>query len=361
MISKTIILAAGGTGGHLYPAEALAQELLERGHKVIIVTDKRGTAFKRLGDKAQILCVRAATFKPGLISKIVAVRDILLGIIQSAVLIKKIKPAVVIGFGGYPSYPTMFAAQRMGFPTIIHEQNAVLGKANLHLADKAAAIAASLPDTRGLKSSNQGKVTVTGNPVRAAVCAVRDNTYPPLDNIFEIFITGGSTALTHIFNETVPEALKLLPEDIRNRIHVVHQCRDIERDATAERYFNAGVKAEIKNFFDDMPQRLTTCHLFIGRAGASSVAELAVVGRPAIYVPYPSHADMQQKYNAEALTLKGGGWIMMQDKFTPQALAEQLVDLIKNPTLLQNAAAAAKACGQPEAVRKLADLVEKNL
>ena len=159
----------------------------------------------------------------------------------------------------------------------------------------------------------------------------------------------------------MPEALKLLPEDIRNRIHVVHQCRDIERDATAERYFNAGVKAEIKNFFDDMPQRLTTCHLFIGRAGASSVAELAVVGRPAIYVPYPSHADMQQKYNAEALTLKGGGWIMMQDKFTPQALAEQLVDLIKNPTLLQNAAAAAKACGQPEAVRKLADLVEKNL
>lgn len=361
MISRTIILAAGGTGGHLYPAEALAQELLDRGHKVIIITDKRGTAFKRLGDKAQILCVRAATFKTGLLSKIKAVRDIVLGILQSAILLKKLKPAVVIGFGGYPSYPTMFAAQRMGFPTILHEQNAVLGKANLHLADKAVAIAASLPNTRGLKAANQSKATVTGNPVRAAICAVRDTPYPSPENTVEIFITGGSTALTHIFNETVPEALKLLSEDVRERFHAVHQCRETEQEATAERYRSAGVNAEIKSFFDDIPQRLTACHLFIGRAGASSVAELAVVGRPAIYVPYPSHADMQQKYNAEALTLKGGGWIMMQDQFTPQTLAAQLDILIKTPALLQNAAAAAKACGQPNAVKKLADLVEKTI
>lgn len=358
MTFKTIVLAAGGTGGHLYPAEALAQELLSRGHKVIILTDKRGTVFKSLGDKVQIIPVHAATFKPGLVSKIKAVGDILAGIMQSVVLLKKIKPAVIVGFGGYPSYPTMFAGQRMGFKTILHEQNAVLGKANLHLADKAIAIAASLPDTRGIKPANQNKVTVTGNPVRAAICAVRDNPYPALAGTFEIFITGGSTALTHVFNETVPEALKLLPEDMRQRFHAVHQCRDLEKEATAERYRSAGVSAEIKSFFDDMPQRLSACHLFIGRSGASTVAEIAVVGRPAIFVPYPSHADMQQKYNAEAITRKDGGWLMMQNTFTPQALAEQFSHLLKNPAILENAAQAAKSCGQPDAVKKLADLVE---
>ncbi len=357
MANDTIILAAGGTGGHLFPAEALAQELLNRGHKVVIITDKRGTAFKSLGGKVQILSVRAATFKPGLLSKIAAVRDILIGIVQSAVLLKKLKPAVIVGFGGYPSYPTMFAGQRMGFPTILHEQNAVLGKANLHLANKAIAIAASLPDTRGIKPANQGKVTVTGNPVRAAICAVRDTPYPSLSGTLEIFITGGSTALTHIFNETVPEALKLLPEELRRRFHVVHQCRDVETEATAERYRSAGVQAEIKSFFDDMPQRLTDCHLFIGRSGASSVAEIAVVGRPAIFVPF-RHADMQQKYNAESIAQKDGAWIMLQENFTPPALAEQLGHLIKNPDILENAARAAKSCGQPEAVKKLADLVE---
>jgi UDP-N-acetylglucosamine--N-acetylmuramyl-(pentapeptide) pyrophosphoryl-undecaprenol N-acetylglucosamine transferase len=374
MTSDTIILVAGGTGGHLYPAEALAQELLNRGHKVIIITDKRGGAFapkhisaaergafKSLGDKVQILCVRAATFKPGLVSKIKAVRDILLGIVQSAIILKKLKPAVIVGFGGYPSYPTMFAGQRMGFATLLHEQNAVLGKANIHLADRAIAIAASLAGTHGIKPANEGKVTVTGNPVRAAICAVRDNPYPALTSAFEIFITGGSTALTHVFNETVPEALRLLPEEFRQRVHIIHQCRDLEREATAERYRNAGITAEIKSFFDDMPQRLAACHLFIGRSGASTVAELAVVGRPAIFVPYPSHADMQQKYNAEALTLNGGGWLMMQDQFTPQALAEQLSHFLQNPAILENAAQAAKACGQPEAVKKLADLVEMKL
>jgi len=355
MISKTIVLAAGGTGGHLYPAEALAQELLNRGHKVIIITDKRGTAFKRLGDKVQILCVRAATFKPGLISKIKAVRDIVFGIVQAAVCLGKIKPSLIIGFGGYPSYPTIFAGQRMGFPTLLHEQNAILGKANLHLADKAKVIATGLPDTHGIKPANQAKVTVTGNPVRAAICAARDKPYPSPTGIFEIFITGGSQA-AKIFGEIIPAATAKLPDDIRKRLHVVHQSREDDIAATTERYRAAGVNAEIKSFFDDMPERLSACHLFIGRSGASTIAEIAVVGRPAIFVPL-WHADRQQFLNAELLAQKNAAWVMVQETFTPQALER----LIRNPSVLETAAAAAKSCGQPEAVKKLADLVEKNL
>lgn len=358
--ARTIILAAGGTGGHLYPAEALAQELLDRGHTVIIITDKRGTAFQKLGDKVRIDCVRAATFKPGLMSKIKSVLEICNGILHAAVLIRKYRPAVMVGFGGYPSYPTVFAAQRMGIPTILHEQNAVLGKANLWLANHAIRIGVSLPGTRGIKPANQQKVVVTGNPVRAAICAVRDKPYPPLTGTFDIFITGGSQAAS-IFSDVMPEAARLLPEEIRQRLHIVHQCREKDIAATAEKYRAAGVKVEIKSFFDDMPERLSACHLFIGRSGASTVAEIAVVGRPAIFVPYPGHADQQQKYNAELIAQKDGAWVMLQDQFTPAAVARQIEHLVQNPVILENAAQAARSCGQPDAVKNLANLVERHI
>ncbi|MCE9506876.1 MAG: undecaprenyldiphospho-muramoylpentapeptide beta-N-acetylglucosaminyltransferase [Alphaproteobacteria bacterium] len=353
MTGRPIILAAGGTGGHLYPAEALAQELLNRRHTVIIITDKRGSAFQKLGDKVQIDCVRAATFRPGIVSKIKAVLDIGLGIWQAALLLRKLCPVVVVGFGGYPSFPTVFAAQRMGFRTILHEQNAVLGKANLWLAKEAKVIAASLPLARD-------KVVVTGNPVRAGICAVRNHPYPALDGTLEIFITGGSQA-AKVFSDVVPDAVRLLPDEIKHRLHVVHQCREDDITATAEKYRAAGVKAEIKSFFNDMPERLSACHLFIGRSGASTVAEIAVVGRPAIFVPYPGHADQQQLRNAEIIAQKDGGWIIPQEQFTAETLARQIGHLAKNPALLESAAAAAKSCGQPEAVKNLADLVEQEI
>jgi UDP-N-acetylglucosamine--N-acetylmuramyl-(pentapeptide) pyrophosphoryl-undecaprenol N-acetylglucosamine transferase len=353
MTSQPIILAAGGTGGHLYPAEALAQELLNRGHTVIIITDKRGSAFRKLGDKVQIDCVRAATFRPGILSKIKAVFDICIGILQAAKLLKKYQPALVVGFGGYPSFPTVFAAQRMGIPTILHEQNAVLGKANLWLAGAAQVIAASLPLARD-------KVVVTGNPVRAGICAVRNNPYPSLGGTLEIFITGGSQA-AKVFSEVVPEAVRQLPEEIKHRLHIVHQCREDDIDATADQYRAAGVKAETKSFFNDMPERLSACHLFIGRSGASTVAEIAVVGRPAIFVPYPGHADQQQLRNAELIAQKDGAWIIPQENFTAETLARQIEHLVKNPSLLENAARAAKSCGQPEAVKNLADLLEREV
>lgn len=355
---KTIVLAAGGTGGHLFPAEALAQELIKRGNKVVILTDKRGNAFKSLGDKVDIHTVRAAYLKAGLWSKIQAVADMGIGILQAAKLLKKIKPDVIVGFGGYPSFPGVFAGQKMGIPTILHEQNAVLGKANIWLADRAMEIATSLPNTKGIKDSNKSKVTTTGNPVRAAIVAVRDSVYEQPKDDMRIFITGGSQA-AKVFSDIVPDAVGKLPEDMKKRLSITHQCREDALEITEKKYQAAGVKAEIKSFFNDMADRLKSCHLFIGRSGASTVAEVAVVGRPAIFVPYPGHADMQQKYNAETIANNGGGWVMMQENFTPDTLADKLKEFMQNPAALEKAAAAAKTCGQPQAARNLADVVEK--
>ena len=357
---RTIVLAAGGTGGHLFPAEALAQELLARGHKVVIITDKRGNAFKSVGDRVDIHTVRAATLRAGLLSKVKAVIDMGLGILQARKLLKQIKPDVIVGFGGYPSFPGVFAGQRLGIPTILHEQNAVLGKANKWLADKAEKIAVSLPGTSGIKPANQNKVVTTGNPVRADIVAVRNTLYQAPTTDMRIFITGGSQA-AKVFSEVVPEAVSKLPDDLKRKLQIVHQCREDDIAPTQAKYQGAGVKAEIKSFFNDMADRLKGCHLFIGRSGASTVAEIAAVGRPAIFVPYPGHKDMQQKFNAEVISTKGGGWVMLQESFNPDAVAAKLAELMKNPAMLEQAAAAAKSCGQPDAARNLADVVEKKI
>jgi UDP-N-acetylglucosamine--N-acetylmuramyl-(pentapeptide) pyrophosphoryl-undecaprenol N-acetylglucosamine transferase len=308
----------------------------------------------------RIDCVRAATFKSGILSKIKAVIDIEIGILQSALLLLKYKPALIVGFGGYPSFPAVFAGQMMGLPTILHEQNAILGKANVWLAYAARKIALSLPETRGIRAADQPKTVLTGNPVRADICAVRDKPYPALTGNIGILITGGSQG-AKVFSDAVPEAVRRLPDEIKARLSIVHQCKENDIAATAEKYRAAGVKAEIKSFFNDMPERLSACHLFIGRSGASTVAEIAVVGRPAIFVPYPGHADQQQKHNAGIIAGKDGAWVIPQDQFTPEALAQQLEHLAKNPDILENAAKAAKSCGQPEAVKNLAALVEQKI
>lgn len=358
--AQTIVLAAGGTGGHLFPAEALAQELLKRGHKVVIFTDKRGNAFKSLGDRAPIHIVSAATMKAGVVQKLKAVFDMAVGIGQAFGLLRKIKPALVVGFGGYPSFPGVFAAQMLRIPTVLHEQNAVLGKANKVLAPRAADIALSLPATAGMAEKDRAKTTVTGNPVREAIVAVRDSAYEPPASDMRIFITGGSQA-AKVFADIMPEAAAKLPDPLKSRLRIVHQCREETIAETEKRYAAANIRAEIKSFFGDMPERLKSCQLFIGRAGASTVAEIAAVGRPALFVPYPGHADMQQKYNAEVLANAGGAWLMLQDSFTAETVADKLQHFMQDPAILEKAAAAAKACGQPGAAANLADLVEKRL
>ncbi|MBI1214465.1 MAG: undecaprenyldiphospho-muramoylpentapeptide beta-N-acetylglucosaminyltransferase [Alphaproteobacteria bacterium] len=356
--AKTVMLAAGGTGGHLFPAEALAAELLKRGHRVVIVTDKRGHAFKSLGERAAIHTVRAGTLRAGLVNKIKAVIDMGVGITQSLVLIGRGRPALVVGFGGYPSFPGAFAAQLLCVPTMLHEQNAVLGKANRWLENRAKTIALSLPGTTGIRQRNMDKCVVTGNPVRAGIIAARDEPYAPPGETFNIFVTGGSQA-AKVFGDVLPAACGRLPAELRRRLRIVHQCREDAVADTESYYQAAGVTAEIKPFFSDMPERLTACQLFIGRAGASTVAEIGTVGRPAIFVPYPGHADMQQKYNAETIATKGGAWVVMQEDFTPMAMAQKLEELMNDPAGLAQAAQAAKSCGRPDAARKLADLVER--
>lgn len=356
---RTIMLSAGGTGGHLFPAEALAQELLRRGHRVIIVTDKRGHAFKSLGDRVDIHVVSAATLSGGIVGKMKAAARMARGVVQARGLLRKTRPDLVIGFGGYPSVPAVLAAQLSGVPTLLHEQNAVLGKANALLADYARAIATSLPDTRGVKAKNAAKIVNTGNPVRDAIAAARDAAYVTGED-FNILITGGSQA-AKVFSDIVPQAVAQLPEDIRRRLRIVQQCREDAVDVTRKAYEAQGVTAEIKSFFNDMADRLKACQLFIGRSGASTVAEVAAVGRPAIFVPYPGHADMQQKHNADAVAARGGAWVILQQDFTAAALAKHLQDVIANPAQLQAAAAASRACGGTAAAAKLADVVETSL
>lgn len=353
--ATTIILSAGGTGGHLYPAEALAAELVARGYKIIIMTDKRGHAFKSLGDSVTIYTVRAATLRPGIAAKIRAVFDMGLGILSALRLVWRLKPALVVGFGGYPSFPGVLAAQILGRPTILHEQNAVLGKANVLLAPRARKIALSLAGTRGLRDSQLNRTVVTGNPVRAPIIAVRDVPYTPPAESFRILITGGSQAAS-VFADVVPEALKGLPEYIKSRLYVMHQCREADLATTAQKYTNMGINAETASFFSDMADRLAGCQLFIGRSGASTVAELAVAGRPAIFVPYPGHQDMQQKHNADIIAHAGGAWVFLQPDFTPAALAAQIRAFAEDPTLLTRAAEAAATRGQPGAAARLADL-----
>jgi len=357
MTDKPIILAAGGTGGHLFPAESLAQELLNRNHRVVIITDKRGNAFKTLGDKVEIKCVNSATFKAGIASKIKALIDLKLGCIQSFFILLKYKPSVVVGFGGYPSFPPMLMAQLLGVKTVMHEQNAVLGKANIWLAMGVTKIATAFPDTKRIKESYKQKIEVTGNPVRAAICEVRNKPYPEIKDSLNILITGGSQG-AKVFSTIIPDAIVKLPADIKDKLNIVQQCKPEDIEEVKKKYSDAGVKAEIKSFFDDMNKRLEACHLFIGRAGASTVTELAVAGRPAIFIPYPGHEDNQQRRNAETLTEKGGAWVVDQKDFTEQYLVEKLENLAKNPDMLQNAALVVKNCGKPEAVKNLADVVE---
>lgn len=358
MMDKPILLSAGGTGGHLFPAEALAAAFEKRGRKIVVVTDKRGQAFRTLGKDTPVHTVRAATLKSGLLSKIRAVFEMGVGIVQSLALLQKYKPAIIVGFGGYPSFPAVFAGQLCGIPTILHEQNAVMGKANAFLAKRASAVAASHENTRGLPATTEA--VVTGNPVRDSIVALRDYPYAfPEAGKINILITGGSQGAS-IFSSIVPEAIVLLPEALKDRFNVSQQCREADLTSALAIYHKGGVSAEVAPFFSDMAGLLKDCHVFIGRSGATTVAETAVAGRPAIFVPL-RHVDDQQALNAATLAQTKGAWIIPQDSFTPQVLAQKLEELLTNPAMLTASAAAAKACGRPHAAEKLADFVESRI
>ena len=356
-----IVIAAGGTGGHLFPGQALAQELRRRGRRIALITDERVQRFDRLFPDADIYPVPAATPSgKGAIGLVRAAPAILAGIARSFGILGRIKPAALIGFGGYPTLPPVAAAILRGVPVCVHEQNAVLGRVNRLVAPYVGAIASTFEAPKFLKARDAGKVVLTGNPVRDVVMAVADRGYqaPADEEHIHLLVFGGSQG-ARVMSDVVPGALAQLPDVLRRRLSVVQQARaeDIERVRAV--YAAAGIAAELSAFFDDMPERLAAAHLVIGRSGASTISELAIVGRPSILVPLPHSLDNDQKANAEKLARSGAAWAIEQKNFTETALAALLTTLLADPAQLAAAARAAKAHGQPHAVRDLADLVER--
>lgn len=355
--SLTIALAAGGTGGHIFPAEALAEELMSRGHHPVLITDSRFDGYKGTLGTLERYTVRAGTFSRGLMGKFTAATNIFLGIFQARGVLKNLKPDVVVGFGGYPSFPTVRAATALGIPTVIHEQNSVLGRANRMLMKKVKAIATTFPGTRFIDEEAAAKVKLTGNPVRAAVRALSTIPYPELsqDGHIRILVTGGSQGAT-IFSQIVPAAIAALPAAHRGRIRVDQQCRPADLEGTRAAYAQMNVSADLSVFFTDIPARLAAAHLVIARAGASTIAELTAAGRPSILVPLPTAMDNHQYYNANALEEAGGGWVMPQDGFTPAALSARIEAFLSLPESLARAARSAREAGRIHAARDLADL-----
>ena len=354
-----VMLAAGGTGGHLFPAEALARELLARSQPVVLVTDRRGPAFGRMLPAVPVHRVHAATLEPGLVGRLRTVALLGAGLFEALGVIRLLNPAVVVGFGGYPSLPTVAAARLAGVPVVLHEQNAVLGRANRWMARGVYRLATSFPVVAGLPRSCRDVTVRTGNPVRPGIAAVRDVFYAPPgeDGPIRLLVLGGSQG-ARVFSEVVPAALALLPAGLRARLVVAQQCRPEDLDRVSLAYDRLGVGAvELSSFFHDVPARLVGAHLVMCRAGASTMAELMAVGRPAILVPYPHATDDHQSANARALAQAGGAWAMAQPDFTPDRLARRLEDLFRQPADLALAAAVARGWGAPDAAQRLADTV----
>jgi UDP-N-acetylglucosamine--N-acetylmuramyl-(pentapeptide) pyrophosphoryl-undecaprenol N-acetylglucosamine transferase len=356
-MSALIVLAAGGTGGHMFPAEALAGELVGRGLDVALVTDKRGQAFDSRLPGVALHRIRAGRPGASLASRLLAICEIALGLLAARRVLRTLAPAAAVGFGGYPSVPTMIAASRLGVPTVIHEQNARLGRANRWLVPRMKRIATSFAQVDGLAAIEATRIVETGNPVRPTVTAERHVPYaPPSDGPIRLLVIGGSQG-ARILSTVVPAALALLPAEIKARLAMAQQARPEDVDAVKHAHAVSGIRAEVATFFADVPARIARAHLVISRAGASSVAELCVIGRPAILVPYRHAADDHQTANAEALAEAGAAWMMSEQDFTPSALAQRLAALFAQPSTLAAAAAAAQRRGRPDAARRLADLV----
>lgn len=354
-----VALAAGGTGGHVFPAQALAVELAGRGHKLAVITDKRGDALVSGLTNVDTYRIRASGFVGRRFAeRVMSASALAFGTLQARSVLKRIRPDAVVGFGGYASVPTMLAASFSGFPTALHEQNAVLGRANRLLASRVDRIATSFVKSRGISDEVAGKVIRTGMPIRSVVAQARTAPYQPVmaSQPIQILVLGGSQG-AQVFGDVVPQALALLPDALRQRIVIAQQCRPESIDAVRAAYRAIPLDATLATFFSDVTERLATAQLVITRSGASTVAELTTVGRPAILVPYPHAIDGHQAANADALSEAGAGWTIPQDSFTPEALAARIESLVGLPIMLERAAACARAVGRPDAAIRLADVV----
>ena len=359
-VTRHYVLAAGGTGGHLIPAFALAVELERRGHHVALITDQRGSTIpgRPPALTSHVLPAgRIGGFNPlGWLRGLAAIAE---GRRMALRLYESFEPSAVVGFGGYPALPALLAATSAKIPTILHEQNAVLGRVNRLLAGRVDVIATAYHSVDRLAGKLSGKVHVVGNPVRAEVLALREKPFPAFteEGLLRILVTGGSQG-ARVLSEVVPDGLAMLQTALRLRLQVTQQCRAEDIDAVRSRYAGHDIPAELGTYFENMAERLADAHLFIGRAGASTIAELTAVGRPAILVPLPIATDDHQTANAREMVAAGGARSIPQPKFTGVELAKQIQAMAQHPETLANAAHAAWNCGYPNAVSDLADLVE---
>lgn len=354
------VLAAGGTGGHMIPAHALAAELKSRGHGVLLITDERGARFPGLFKDVPVHILPAGRLGGGPLGLLKAAGAVLKGRGQAKRLYREHTPDIVVGFGGYPAFPSLLAASARRIPTVLHEQNAVLGRVNRLLAGEAEAIAIAYDKVDRLKSKYQDKTVVVGNPVRDEIARLGELPFPPFDNVapLKILVTGGSQGAS-VLGDVVPAGLGLLQPSLRHRLQVVQQCRPDDIERVRNTYASLHIPAELLTYIEDMPEKLADAHLIIGRAGASTIAELTAAGRPAILIPFPSATDDHQTANAREMTAAGGARTIQQDNFTPEVLARQIEAMAADPIAINNAASRALSVGRPHAARDLADLVER--
>lgn len=361
----TIGLAAGGTGGHLFPAEALARELQARGHGVMVYTEARGARFTQALEGLPHRVLPARSLAGGMGGKLAACAVIARATLAARADMKRRGVALVAGFGGYPSFAPALAAKSLGLPLLLHEQGSRLSLANRQLLRFADRVATSFGGIDGVDAASRGKLVETGNPVRASILQAARAPYPPLaaDAPLRLLVVGGSQGAA-VFGRVVPPALLALPEALRARLEVSLQYRGDDADAIGAALRDAGIAVDLRPFFDDMALRLREAHLVLTRAGATTIADLLVVGRPAIVVPIPQGGSRaEQLGNAEALQRLGAGWCMREDTggFTAEALAARLRELFDAPARLADAATASARLGRPDAATRLADEVESLL
>ncbi|MBB6425547.1 undecaprenyldiphospho-muramoylpentapeptide beta-N-acetylglucosaminyltransferase [Sphingopyxis sp. JAI128] len=357
--TRHFLLAAGGTGGHMLPAYALASELIARGHRVALVSDDRGLKIPGAPAEMETHVLPAGRIHGGPVGWLKAALAIRKGRRMAIDLIDEFDPAVVVGFGGYPSLPSLLAAGATKRPRVLHEQNAVLGRVNRMMAPRVDAVAVAYHNIQRYPAGHELKKHITGNPVRDEIVAIREDGFPPLpeDGIFRLLVVGGSLGAT-VLSDVVPAAIAMLPRALLDRLQVVQQCREDDIEAVRARYAELGVAAECAPYIKDFPERLRWAHMVIARAGASTVAELACAGRPAIFVPYPHAMDDHQTYNVVDLVEAGGAIAFQQPDFTPAEVAKHIQRMALEPGAIEEAAERAAGCGLPDATRDLADLVE---
>ncbi|HST91537.1 MAG TPA: undecaprenyldiphospho-muramoylpentapeptide beta-N-acetylglucosaminyltransferase [Brevundimonas sp.] len=358
MTSKVCVVAAGGTGGHMFPAEALSRELAARGWRIVLATDHRGEAYAQSFPAEERIALDAATGRGpiGLARAGVAIGR---GVMKARAALNRLDAAVVVGFGGYPSAPALLAALSQRRPTLLHEQNAVLGRTNRWLAPWVGGIASSFPDLQKVPQAVGARVSLIGNPVRPDIRALHDRrwTAPDPAGPIHVLVTGGSQG-ARILAETAPRALAALPETLRNRLKVQQQSRAETLEAARQIYLEAGIEAEVAPFFRDMATRLSAAHLVIGRAGASTCSELAVASVPSLLIPLKIAMDDHQRFNAASLADAGGAEVMLEDEVTVERLTQALAALLDDPARLSAMSAGARSAALPDATRALADMVE---